>query len=114
MQAIAPWGQRGLFVQAIRSTVNQTSSIFNFFCTQPPNKLLTSNIEPGLEKPKCLSLRIERLPRGEPVGSAFQSWMREGFPVHRGEIFHSINRLRKLQLNKRALEVQMSLFLYVP
>ncbi|KAL9412898.1 hypothetical protein AB3S75_041538 [Citrus x aurantiifolia] len=105
MQAIAPWGQRGLFVQAIRSTVNQTSSIVNSFCTQPANKLLTSNIEPELEKPKCLSLRIERLPRGEPVGSAFQSWMREGFPVHRGEIFHSINRLRKLQLNKRALEM---------
>ncbi|KDP34498.1 hypothetical protein JCGZ_11048 [Jatropha curcas] len=31
--------------------------------------------------------------------------MREGFPIHRGDIFHAVNRLRKLKLNKRALEV---------
>ncbi|OMO93063.1 hypothetical protein COLO4_17142 [Corchorus olitorius] len=31
--------------------------------------------------------------------------MADGFPVHRGDIFHAINRLRKLKLNKRALEV---------
>lgn len=118
MQAIALWGrQRRLFIQAIRRTVsitcpyhNQTTSIFKFFCTQTATKFLTSNTEPELEKPKCLSLRIERLQRGEPVGSAFQSWMGEGFPIHRGEIFHTINRLRKLQLNKRALEVNVFLF----
>ncbi|KAJ6670605.1 hypothetical protein OIU85_014464 [Salix viminalis] len=57
------------------------------------------------EAPKCLSLRIEKLPGGESVGYAFQSWMGEGFPIHRGDIFHTINRLRKLRLNKRALEV---------
>lgn len=31
--------------------------------------------------------------------------MGEGLPVHRGEIFHTINRLPKLKLHKRALEV---------
>lgn len=54
---------------------------------------------------KSLSWRIEKLPRGEPVASAFQSWMRDGFPIHRGDIFHTINRLRKFKANKRALEV---------
>ncbi|KMT05246.1 hypothetical protein BVRB_7g173870 [Beta vulgaris subsp. vulgaris] len=59
----------------------------------------------GGEAPKVLSLRIEKLPRGEPIGYVFQRWMGEGFAVHRGDIFHAINRLRKLMLNKRALEV---------
>ncbi|KAL8143995.1 hypothetical protein V2J09_017027 [Rumex salicifolius] len=57
------------------------------------------------EGPNCLSLRIERLPRREPVGLAFQKWMGDGFPIHKGDIFHAVNRLRKLKLNKRALEV---------
>ncbi|GMP93961.1 hypothetical protein CsSME_00043586 [Camellia sinensis var. sinensis] len=57
------------------------------------------------EEPKSLCLRIEKLPRTEPVGSAFQSWMGDGFPIHRGHVFHTINRLRKLHFNKRALEV---------
>ncbi|TKY48419.1 Pentatricopeptide repeat-containing protein mitochondrial [Spatholobus suberectus] len=52
-----------------------------------------------------LSRRIERLPKGESVGSAFRSWMRDGFPVHGGDVFHAINRLRKLNMNKRALQV---------
>lgn len=37
--------------------------------------------------------------------SVFQSWMGDGFPIHRGDIFHAINRLRKLKLNKRALQI---------
>lgn len=77
------------------------------FCTQLINEQLgmeNSNLNSG-DAPKMLSLRIERLPRGEAVGSVFQRWMGDGFPVHRGDIFHAINRLRKLQLNKRALEV---------
>ncbi|CAL5388890.1 unnamed protein product [Camellia sinensis] len=57
------------------------------------------------EEPKSLCWRIEKLPRTEPVGSAFQSWMGDGFPIHRGHVFHTINRLRKLHFNKRALEV---------
>ena len=60
-------------------------------------------------KPSCLSYRIEKLPKGESVGLAFQSWMGDGFPIHRGDIFHAINRLRKLKMNKRALEVTLSL-----
>ncbi|KAL9238781.1 hypothetical protein vseg_013158 [Gypsophila vaccaria] len=57
------------------------------------------------EAPKMLSLRIERMPRGESVGFVFQKWMGEGFPVHKGDIFHAINRLRKLKFSRRALEV---------
>ncbi|XP_058070530.1 pentatricopeptide repeat-containing protein At1g07590, mitochondrial [Magnolia sinica] len=53
----------------------------------------------------CLSYRIEKLPRGESVVSAFQSWMSDGLPVHRGDIFHAVNRLRKLKMTKRALQV---------
>ncbi|KAL2898986.1 hypothetical protein RDABS01_024068 [Bienertia sinuspersici] len=79
------------------------------FCTHTindQNELGLSNTSSnGGEPPKMLSLRIERLPRGDSVGCVFQRWMGEGFPVHRGEIFHAINRLRKLKLNKRALEV---------
>lgn len=54
---------------------------------------------------KSLSWRIEKLSRGDSVASAFQSWMGDGFPIGRGDIFHAINRLRKLKANKRALEV---------
>ncbi|KAK9755218.1 hypothetical protein RND81_01G010500 [Saponaria officinalis] len=57
------------------------------------------------ESPKMLSLRIERMPRGESIGFVFQKWMGDGFPVHKGDIFHAINRLRRLKLNKKALEV---------
>lgn len=52
-----------------------------------------------------LSQRIESVPIGECIGSTFQSWMGDGIPIHRGDIFHTINRLRKLKFNKRALEV---------
>lgn len=59
-----------------------------------------------------LSLRVERLTKGESVVSAFQSWMRQGLAIHRGDIFHAINRLRKLKMNKRALEVRYPLIQY--
>ncbi|XP_021720858.1 pentatricopeptide repeat-containing protein At1g07590, mitochondrial-like [Chenopodium quinoa] len=79
------------------------------FCTQTISEQselgLKNSSSNGEEAPKMLSLRIERLPRGESIGFVFQKWMGEGFPVHRGDIFHAINRLRKLQLHKRALEV---------
>ncbi|XP_038707844.1 pentatricopeptide repeat-containing protein At1g07590, mitochondrial isoform X2 [Tripterygium wilfordii] len=48
---------------------------------------------------------IESLQRGNLVGSAVQNWMGEGLPVQRGDIYHAINRLRKLRFNKRALEL---------
>lgn len=60
--------------------------------------------EEGMQA-KSLSWRIEKLSRGDSVASAFQSWMGDGFPIGRGDIFHAINRLRKLKANKRALEV---------
>ncbi|CAN4100549.1 unnamed protein product [Withania somnifera] len=52
-----------------------------------------------------LSQRIESIPTSESIGSTFESWMGDGRPIHRGDIFHTINRLRKLKFNKRALEV---------
>ncbi|KAL8496899.1 hypothetical protein ACS0TY_020542 [Phlomoides rotata] len=58
-----------------------------------------------VEEAKSLSSRIEKLYRGESVASAFQSWMGDGLPIHRGHIFHTINRLRRLKSTKRALEV---------
>lgn len=117
MQTLALLGQRRFF-QAVDRTLSITCqplyripSTFYFLCTQTADNFPEKILEPKEqeEQPKCLSLRIERLPRREPVGSAFQRWMGEGFPIHRGDIFHAINRLRKLNLNKRALEVTLSL-----
>uniref|UniRef100_A0A7C9A3V1 Pentatricopeptide repeat-containing protein n=1 Tax=Opuntia streptacantha TaxID=393608 RepID=A0A7C9A3V1_OPUST len=100
-------GLSGAFHRAVGAQINKSWSFAAFCSTQTVNGQLgfdNSNSNGG-EKPNILSLRIERLPRGEPVGLVFQGWMGEGFPVHRGDIFHAINRLRKLKLNKRALEV---------
>ncbi|KAK3012783.1 hypothetical protein RJ639_010219 [Escallonia herrerae] len=105
------------FFQAIRRTLPISWSTHQSFsyCNELPDtsceKISESNTgEHGGEeeeegRPKSLCGRIEKLPRGESVGSAFQSWMGDGFPVHRGDIFHTINRLRKRKSNKRALEV---------
>ncbi|CAL5428801.1 unnamed protein product [Camellia sinensis] len=38
--------------------------------------------------------------------------MGDGFPIHRGHVFHTINRLRKLHFNKRALELGSLLSMY--
>lgn len=64
-----------------------------------------ASIVGGDEPSDSLCSRVERLGRGESVVSAFQSWMGQGFAIHRGDVFHAINRLRKLKRNKRALEV---------
>ncbi|KAJ4845436.1 hypothetical protein Tsubulata_026302 [Turnera subulata] len=116
MRLLAILGQVRFF-QAINRTVSVHYSPprqntyyirFRFLSTQSFDESKHQSFDPEQEQeepPKCLSLRIERLPRGESVGSAFQSWMGEGFPVHRGDIFHAINRLRKLKKDKRALEV---------
>lgn len=107
-------------IQAFRRTVSSTSSTvstvpfrFNFLCTQIPDNSSANVLESELEGPKCLSLRIERIPKGESVGYAFRSWMGDGFPIHRGDIFHAINRLRKLERNKRALEVSIFVSLFI-
>ncbi|KAI3450400.1 hypothetical protein Pfo_007065 [Paulownia fortunei] len=82
------------------------------FCTQtsdagiiPAETSSESEKESKEGEAKSLSWRIEKLPRGESVSSAFQSWMGDGLPIHRGDIFHTINRLRRLKSAKRALEV---------
>ncbi|XP_051113696.1 pentatricopeptide repeat-containing protein At1g07590, mitochondrial [Andrographis paniculata] len=66
---------------------------------------LEKESEEGKGEAKSLSRRIEKLARGESVAAAFQSWMGEGLPIHRGDVFHTINRLRKLKATRRALEV---------
>lgn len=106
-------------IQAFRRTVSSTSSAvntvpfrFNFLCTQISDNSSGKVLESELEGSKCLSLRIERIPKGETVGYAFRSWMGDGFPIHRGDIFHAINRLRKLERNKHALEVAISISLF--
>lgn len=114
MRAVTSLLQR-CFIQAICRTVSgpylsrtHLPSSFTFLCTQTPNSITqldSKQQEPG----SCLSYRIEKLPKDEPVRYAFQSWMGDGFPIHRGDIFHAINRLRKLMMNKRALEVTLSL-----
>ncbi|CAA7026296.1 unnamed protein product [Microthlaspi erraticum] len=111
--------QRQYFVQAIRRTASVASSPpadqTNFQASTFLTTLISSTTKPsdetcsesdGEEEPnKCLSLRIEKLQKGVTVGSALQSWMGDGNPVHGGDVYHSINRLRKLGRNKRALEL---------
>ena len=80
---------------------------FKSFCSQAQNNSETEAQNP----PECLSWRIEKLPKSESVGFAFRSWMGDGLSIHRGEVFHIINRLRKLNKNKRALEVTIPFFL---
>lgn len=117
---IAVMRQGEYFVQAIRRTPCVTSSYVvdhtNFQASSFLTTLLSSTKSPDdtcigsdgeEESPKCLSLRIEKLPKGVTVGSALQSWMGDGFPVHGGDVYHAINRLRKLGRNKRALEVRI-------
>ena len=122
MHATLPLLKRHFF-QAFRRTL-YTQQIINSkthkFCTQsshntqetqftnPSIDSSQSVIENKQEGARSLCGRIEKLARGDPVGFAFQSWMGDGFPVHRGDIFHTINRLRKNGFNKRALEVMQT------
>lgn len=77
------------------------------FCSELPD--LSSHVDfPEQETEtikESLSWRIEKLPKDEPVASAFQSWMGDGLPVLGGDIVHTINRLRDLKSDERALEV---------
>ncbi|XP_013716259.3 pentatricopeptide repeat-containing protein At1g07590, mitochondrial [Brassica napus] len=106
--------QRDYFVQAIRRTPgvsyspasdHQPSFKASNFLTTLISSTKSSDSDGDEEPDKCLSLRIEKLPKGVTVGSALQSWMGDGFPVHGGDVYHAINRLRKLGRNKRALEL---------
>ncbi|KAI4297455.1 hypothetical protein L6164_037346 [Bauhinia variegata] len=94
------------FIHAIcRTTAIQIHLNFKSLCTQTGETLPHNNLETEADNSGCFSWRIEKLPKGESVGSAFCSWMGDGFPIQRGDVFHVINRLRKLKMNKRALEV---------
>ncbi|XP_068655189.1 pentatricopeptide repeat-containing protein At1g07590, mitochondrial-like [Aristolochia californica] len=85
------------------SILHSPDSMFSSLCSSDIN---VSSEEPQMtDQSISLSSRIKHLPRTQSIISAFQSWMADGFPIHRGEIFHTINRLRKLKMNKRALEV---------
>lgn len=102
----------------------KTSSFCQFglnLCTQIQCSDSTSLSSSGKEREgeegmqaKSLSWRIEKLSRGESVASAFQSWMGDGFPIGRGDIFHAINRLRKLKANKRAFQVREFIVNFCP
>ncbi|KMZ76117.1 putative Pentatricopeptide repeat-containing protein [Zostera marina] len=104
----------------IRTILNRKSpsvpSLIQRLLTLPSNKGISVTSQSSLTgissigavvfpSKDSLSLRLERLQHGDSVVSAFQSWMGNGSPIHRGDIFHAINRLRKLKMNKRALEV---------
>lgn len=105
--SMSMWSLRGIvqakFVESIRRTTCgiETRLSLRLLCTQT-----TQNLD-------SLCRRIEKLPKGESVGSALRSWMRDGFPVRSGDVFHAINRLRKLNMNKRALEVRHIYYLFV-
>ncbi|KAM0003949.1 putative tetratricopeptide-like helical domain superfamily [Helianthus debilis subsp. tardiflorus] len=117
MQAAVPLFERQFF-RAFRRTLS-TQYFLNSktlqFCTQAPDSFksikheqtidVSQSINEDQDEPKSLCGRIEKLAKGVPVGFAFQSWMGDGLPIDRGDIFHTINRLRKRKFNKRALEV---------
>jgi hypothetical protein len=56
--------------------------------------------EPGQEG--SLARRVER---AASVGAAMRDWMADGRAVHRGHVFHAINRLRRHRLHRTALQV---------
>ncbi|CAD6246790.1 unnamed protein product [Miscanthus lutarioriparius] len=56
--------------------------------------------EPGQEG--SLARRVER---AASVGAAMRGWMADGRAVHRGHVFHAINRLRRHRLHRTALQV---------
>ncbi|XLS62944.1 hypothetical protein HN51_017172, partial [Arachis hypogaea] len=93
---------RRRFIEAMRRAPSAHLR-FRFLCIQSPRESSESDSE-SPQNSESLSRRIEKLWKGEVVGSAFRTWMGDGFPVHRGHVFHAINRLHKLNMNKRALE----------
>ena len=56
--------------------------------------------EPGQEG--SLARRVER---AASVGAAMRGWMTDGRAVHRGHVFHAINRFRRHRLHRTALQV---------
>ncbi|RYR47828.1 hypothetical protein S83_060518 [Arachis hypogaea] len=91
------------FIEAMRRAPSAHLR-FRFLCIQSSRESSESDSE-SPQNSESLFRRIEKLRTGEAVGSAFRTWMGDGFPIHRGHVFHAINRLRKLNMNKRPLEV---------
>jgi hypothetical protein len=58
--------------------------------------------EPGQEG--SLARRVER---AASVGAAMRRWMADGRAVHRGHVFHAVNRLRRHRLHRTALQVPL-------
>lgn len=104
------------FPRILRRKSPSVPSLIRRLLNLPSNKGISVALSPSLAgispigavappSKDSLSSRLERLQHGDSVVFAFQSWMGNGSPIQRGDIFHAINRLRKLKMNKRALEV---------
>ncbi|KAK4370796.1 hypothetical protein RND71_010271 [Anisodus tanguticus] len=95
--------------RSIHSCHNFSSKISdaNFTSENAESKKEERLVDQGMvETRNSLCQRIESVPVRESIGQAFESWMGDGLPIHKGDIFHTINRLRKLKFNKRALEMK--------
>ena len=55
-----------------------------------------------------------RLERAASVGAAMRGWMADGRAVHRGHVFHAVNRLRRHRLHRTALQVAPLPFFLLP
>ncbi|KAL5220976.1 hypothetical protein ABZP36_025689 [Zizania latifolia] len=66
----------------------------------PPPAPVESRNEP--EQEGSLAQRVER---AASVCAAIRGWMAAGRAVHRGHIFHAVNRLRRRRLHRTALQV---------
>nr|CAB3480102.1 unnamed protein product [Digitaria exilis] len=67
---------------------------------QPPPGAEGLYNEPGQEE--SLARLVER---ASSVCAAMRGWMADGRAVHRGHVFHAINRLRRHRLHRTALQV---------
>ncbi|KAG2576945.1 pentatricopeptide repeat-containing protein At1g07590, mitochondrial-like isoform X3 [Panicum virgatum] len=67
---------------------------------QPPPAAEGPRDEPGQEG--SLARRVER---AASVCAAMRGWMADGRAVHRGHVFHAVNRLRRHRQHRTALQV---------
>ena len=70
---------------------------------QPPPAAEGPRDEPGQEG--SLARRVER---AASVCAAMRGWMADGRAVHRGHVFHAVNRLRRHRRHRTALQVLLS------
>uniref|UniRef100_A0A0E0LRJ7 Uncharacterized protein n=1 Tax=Oryza punctata TaxID=4537 RepID=A0A0E0LRJ7_ORYPU len=69
----------------------------------PPPPPVPASAEPRDEAEREGSL-AQRVERAASVCAAIRGWMGEGRAVHRGHVFHAINRLRRRRLHRAALQ----------